>query len=178
MPNHILIVDDEPAILDTLSSILQDESYEVSVAKGGQEALKFIKADSPPDLVLLDIWMPDLDGIETLQRAMEAHPRLLVIMMSGHGSIESAVKAIKLGAYDYIEKPLSLEKVTLLVRHALHERRLEVENRGLRERAGRRFRLVGGDGGLGDARGPVAPAGPAPSRVLISGENGTGKELV
>src|SRR3989442_222332 len=142
MPNHILIVDDEPAILDTLSSILQDESYEVSVARGGQEALKFIKADSPPDLVLLDIWMPDLDGIETLQRAMEAHPRLLVIMMSGHGSIESAVKAIKLGAYDYIEKPLSLEKVTLLVRHALHERRLELENRDLRERAGRQAKVL------------------------------------
>src|SRR5437867_4267338 len=152
MPNHILIVDDEPAILDTLSSILQDESYEVSVAKGGQEALKFIKADSPPDLVLLDIWMPDLDGIETLQRAMEAHPRLLVIMMSGHGSIESAVKAIKLGAYDYIEKPLSLEKVTLLVRHALHERRLELENRDLRERAGRRFKLVDEGGGMRLAR--------------------------
>src|SRR2546428_3270337 len=178
MPNHILIVDDEPAILDTLSSILQDESYEVSVAKGGQEALKFIKADSPPDLVLLDIWMPDLDGIETLQRAMEAHPRLLVIMMSGHGSIESAVKAIKLGAYDYIEKPLSLEKVTLLVRHALHERRLELENRDLRERAGRRVKLVGGSVVMVELRRQVANAGPAPSRVLISGENGTGKELV
>src|SRR5438034_9669965 len=178
MPNHILIVDDEQAILDTLSSILQDESYEVSVAKGGQEALKFIKADSPPDLVLLDIWMPDLDGIETLQRAMEAHPRLLVIMMSGHGSIESAVKAIKLGAYDYIEKPLSLEKVTLLVRHALHERRLELENRDVWDRAGRRFKLVGDRVVMVELRRQIATAGPAPSRVLISGESGTGKELV
>src|SRR5437867_11459529 len=115
MPNHILIVDDEPGILDTLSGILQDESYEVSVAKGGQEALKLIKADSPPHLVLLDIWMPDLDGIETLQRAMEAHPRLLVIMMSGHGSTESAVTASKLGANDYLEKPLPRERATLLV---------------------------------------------------------------
>jgi len=178
MPNHILIVDDEPAILDTLSGILQDESYEVSVAKGGQEALKIIKADSPPDLVLLDIWMPDLDGIETLQRAMEVHPRLLVVMMSGHGSIESAVKAIKLGAYDYIEKPLSLEKITLLVKHALHERRLELENRDLRERAGRRFKLVGESVVMVELRRQIATAGPAPSRVLISGENGTGKELV
>src|SRR3989441_457925 len=150
----------------------------VGIQKGGQEALKFIKADSPPDLVLLDIWMPDLDGIETLQRAMEAHPRLLVIMMSGHGSIESAVKAIKLGAYDYIEKPLSLEKVTLLVRHALHERRLELENRDLRERAGRRFKLVGDSVVMVELRRQIATAGPAPSRVLISGENGTGKELV
>jgi len=178
MANHLLIVDDEPAILDTLSDILQDEGYEVSLAKGGQDALKLIKTDSPPDLVLLDIWMPDLDGIETLQRAMEVHPRLLVVMMSGHGSIESAVKAIKLGAYDYIEKPLSLEKVTLLVRHALHERRLELENRDLRERAVRRFKLVGDSVVMVELRRQIATAGPAPSRVLISGENGTGKELV
>src|SRR2546426_457963 len=178
MPNHILIVDDEPGILDALSGILQDESYEVSVAKGGQEALKVIKADPPPDLVLLDIWMPDLDGIETLQRAMEAHPRLLVIMMSGHGSIESAVKAIKLGAYDFIEKPLSLDKVTLLVRHALHERRLELENRALKERAVRRFKLVGDSVVMFELRRQIGTAGPAPSRVLITGENGTGKELV
>ena len=178
MPNHILIVDDEPGILDTLSGILQDESYEVSVAKGGQDALKLIKSDSPPDLVLLDIWMPDLDGIETLQRAMEAHPRLLVIMMSGHGSIESAVKAIKLGAYDFIEKPLSLDKVTLLVRHALHERRLELENRALKERAVRRFKLVGDSVVMVELRRQIGTAGPAPSRVLITGENGTGKELV
>src|SRR3989442_6108775 len=149
MPNHILIVDDEPAILDTLSSILQDESYEVSVAKGGQEALKFIKADSPPDLVLLDIWMPDLDGIETLQRAMEAHPRLLVIMMSGHGSIESAVKAINLGAFDYIEKPLFPVKVTLFGRHALHQRRLQLENRDLLEQAGHRVQLEGDTAAVG-----------------------------
>ena len=102
MPNNILIVDDEPAILDTLSGILQDEGYEVSLAKDGQEAIKLIRSDPAPDLVLLDIWMPDLDGIETLRRALETNPRLLVVMMSGHGSIESAVKAIKLGAYDYI----------------------------------------------------------------------------
>src|SRR5207302_1237653 len=122
--------------------------------------------------------MPDLDGIETLQRAMEVHPRLLVVMMSGHGSIESAVKASKLGAYDYIEKPLSLEKITLLVKHALHERRLELENRALRERAGRRFKLVGESVVMVELRRQIATAGPAPSRVLISGENGTGKELV
>jgi two-component system nitrogen regulation response regulator NtrX len=178
MPNHILIVDDEPAILDTLSSILQDEGYEISLAKDGQEALRLLRADAPPDLVLLDIWMPDLDGIETLRRALQTNPRLLVVMMSGHGSIESAVKAIKLGAYDYIEKPLSLEKITILIKHALHERNLEQENRSLKEQAARRVKMVGESVVMNELRHQIAMAGPAPSRVLISGENGTGKELV
>jgi len=178
MPNHILIVDDEPAILDTLSSILQDEGYEISLAKDGQEALRLLRADAAPDLVLLDIWMPDLDGIETLRRALQTNPRLLVVMMSGHGSIESAVKAIKLGAYDYIEKPLSLEKITILIKHALHERNLEQENRSLKEQAARRVKMVGESVVMNELRHQIAMAGPAPSRVLISGENGTGKELV
>ena len=94
MSTRILVVDDEPAILNALTGILEDEGYDVSVAKGGQEALKLIKAD-PPDLVFLDIWMPDLDGIEALRRALDLVPHLQVVMMSGHGSIESAVKAIK-----------------------------------------------------------------------------------
>jgi len=178
MANHILIVDDEPAILDTLSGILQDEGYEVSPAKDGQEALKLVRAEPAPDLVLLDIWMPDLDGIETLRRMMEMRPRPLVVMMSGHGSIESAVKAIKLGAYDYIEKPLSLDKVTLLVRHALHEHKLEQENRSLKEQAARRVKMVGDGSVMNELRHQISMAGPANSRVLISGENGTGKELV
>ena len=178
MANHILIVDDEPAILDTLSGILQDEGYEVSSAKDGQEALKLVRTEPPPDLVLLDIWMPDLDGIETLRRMMEMRPYPMVVMMSGHGSIESAVKAIKLGAYDYIEKPLSLEKVTLLVRHALRERKLEQENRSLKERAAGRVKMVGDSSVMIELRHQISMAGPANSRVLISGENGTGKELV
>ena len=178
MSHHILIVDDEPAILDTLSSILQDEGYEISLAKDGQEALKLIRSDPAPDLVLLDIWMPDLDGIETLRRALETNQRLLVVMMSGHGSIESAVKAIKLGAYDYIEKPLSLEKITILIKHALHERNLEQENRSLKEQAGRRVKMVGDSVVMNELRHQISMAGPAPSRVLISGDNGTGKELV
>ncbi len=178
MSNQILIVDDEPAILDTLSGILQDEGYEVSSAKDGQEALKLVRAEPAPDLVLLDIWMPDLDGIETLRRALQTNPRLLVVMMSGHGSIESAVKAIKLGAYDYIEKPLSLEKITILIKHALHERNLEQENRSLKEQATRRVKMVGESVVMNELRHQIAMAGPVPSRVLISGENGTGKELV
>ena len=117
MSASILVVDDEEAIVSSLSSILQDEGYEVSVAKSGAEALKTYMAD-PPDLMLLDIWMPDMDGLETLRRIREFVPTAQVMVMSGHGSIETAVKAIKLGAYDYIEKPLSLENVTLRVKHA------------------------------------------------------------
>src|SRR5256886_2038639 len=164
MNTRILIVDDEPAILNALTGILEDEGYDVLAAKNGPEALKLIKAE-PPDLVFLDIWMPEMDGIETLRRALESVPHLQVVMMSGHGSIESAVKAIKLGAYDYIEKPLSLEKVTLLIRHALHELKLELENRDLRERAVRRVKLVGDSVGMVERRRPIATAGTAPRPV-------------
>ncbi len=177
MAESILIVDDEPAILNSLSKILEDEGYQVAVAKSGGESLKLISAD-PPDLVLLDIWMPEVDGLETLRRAREQAPRLLVMMMSGHGSIETAVKAIKLGAYDYIEKPLSLDNVTLRVRHALDQRRLEEENLSLRTKVERRFELVGTSAAMQRLRQLIATAGPTSGRVLISGENGTGKELV
>jgi len=178
MAGRLLLVDDEPAILDALSGILQDEGYDILTARDGQEALTLVKSDPAPDLVLLDIWMPGLDGLETLRRMMGLRPRPLVVMMSGHGSIESTVTAIKLGAYDYIEKPLSLDKVTLLVRHALRERRLEQENRSLKERASRHLKMVGESAAMRDLRHQIEMAGPAPSRVLISGENGTGKELV
>src|SRR5213080_4141038 len=177
MSESILIVDDEVAILNSLSPILEDEGYQVTVAKSGGEALKILVAEQP-DLMLLDIWMPEMDGLETLKRAREQMPKLLVVMMSGHGSIETAVKAIKLGAYDYIEKPLSLENVTLRVRHALDQRRLEEENLSLRTKVERRFELVGTAPSMQRLRRLIATAGPTSGRVLISGENGTGKELV
>jgi two-component system, NtrC family, nitrogen regulation response regulator NtrX len=177
MPASILIVDDEEAILMSLSSILQDEGYEVVVAKNGAEALRVYTLD-PPDLMLLDIWMPEMDGMETLRRVRELVPSAQVMMMSGHGSIETAVKAIKLGAYDYIEKPLSLENVTLRVRHALDQYRLEQENRTLRTTVQRKFELVGQSPAMQQLRQLIETAGPTNSRVLIGGENGTGKELV
>lgn len=177
MSESILIVDDEVAILNSLSPILEDEGYQVTVAKNGAEALKTLVSE-PPDLMLLDIWMPEMDGLETLKRAREQMPKLLVVMMSGHGSIETAVRAIKLGAYDYIEKPLSLENVTLRIRHALDQRRLEEENQSLRTKVERRFDLVGTSPAMQRLRQLIATAGPTNGRVLISGENGTGKELV
>jgi len=177
MSASILVVDDEEAIVSSLSSILQDEGYEVSVAKSGTEALKSYMAD-PPDLMLLDIWMPDMDGLETLRRIREIVPTAQVMVMSGHGSIETAVKAIKLGAYDYIEKPLSLENVTLRVKHALEQYRLEEENRSLRTKVQRKFELVGQSPAMQQLRQLIDTAGPTNSRVLVGGENGTGKELV
>lgn len=177
MSASILIVDDEVSILNSLSSILEDEGYDVSVAKSGVEALKLC-ATSPPELMMLDIWMPEMDGLETLRRLRELVPNTQVMMMSGHGSIETAVKAIKLGAYDYIEKPLSLENVTLRVKHALDQHRLEQENRTLRTKVERKFELIGHSPAMQQLKHLIETAGPTNSRVLIGGENGTGKELV
>jgi two-component system nitrogen regulation response regulator NtrX len=177
MSASILVVDDEESILSSLSSILEDEGYQVSVGKSGADAIRAYTTD-PPDLMLLDIWMPEMDGLETLRRIRELVPTAQVMMMSGHGSIETAVKAIKLGAYDYIEKPLSLENVTLRVKHALDQYRLEQENRSLRTKVQRKFELVGQSPAMQQLRQLIATAGPTNSRVLIGGENGTGKELV
>ncbi|TKB70504.1 MAG: sigma-54-dependent Fis family transcriptional regulator, partial [Nitrospira sp.] len=177
MPESILVVDDEPAILDSLSKILEDEGYHVTPAKSGAEALRTLSTD-PHDLILLDIWMPELDGLETLKRVRDQWPRQQVLMMSGHGSIETAVRSIKLGAYDYIEKPLSLENVTLRVRHALDQHRLEEENLKLRTKVEGRYELVGMSPAMQRLRAMIATAGPTSGRVLLSGENGTGKELV
>ncbi len=177
MSASILVVDDEEAILTSLSSILEDEGYHVAVGKSGVEALRVYTTD-PPDLMLLDIWMPEMDGLETLRRVRELVPTAQVMMMSGHGSIETAVKAIKLGAYDYIEKPLSLENVTLRVKHALDQYRLEQENRSLRTKVQKKFELVGQSPTMQQLRQLIDTAGPTNSRVLIGGENGTGKELV
>src|SRR5437764_2089386 len=138
MSEAVLIVDDEPAILNSLSKSLEDEGHQVIVAKSGQEALKVI-ANEAPALVLLDIMMPEMDGLETLKRAREQAPKLQILMMSGHGTIETAVKAMRLGAYGFIEKPMTLENVVQQVRHALETYRLEEENLTLRSKLERRF---------------------------------------
>ena len=129
----VLVVDDEPSILQSLGGLLSDEGFEVLTASNGYEALKIIETDTP-DLVLLDIWMPGLDGIDTLQEIKINNPQIQVIIITGHGTIETAVKATKLGAYDLIEKPLSIDKVIVAINNALHFRRLEEENQYLRKK--------------------------------------------
>jgi len=173
----ICLVDDEPEILNALRGILEDEGYQVVTAHSGYEALKVIRSELP-DLVLLDIWMPDLDGLETLKQIRQQFATIFVIMMSGHGTIETAVTATKLGAYDYMEKPLDREKVLILVKNALHQRKLEEENLTLRIQVERRFELVGSSPAMKRLKELIAMAAPANSWVLLSGANGTGKELV
>ncbi len=177
MKKTILIVDDEPAILSTLSEVLKDEGYNVAVASSGEAAQKIVLTLAP-DLAFLDVWMSGIDGIKTLEQIRTIHPELPVIVMSGHGSIETAVRAIKRGAYDFVEKPLSLDKVVLMAQHALNEQQLAKENLLLRHQIEKRHEIIGTSPSIQQLREQIAKAGPTQSRILISGENGTGKELV
>ena len=173
----ILIVDDEAGVRSSLAAVLRDEGYAVDTAESGEACLERTTRETP-DVILLDIWLPGLDGLATLERLRERRVDAEVIMISGHASVEAAVRATKLGAFDFIEKPLSIDKTVLAVRNALRQRRLEVENRQLRARVDRRLVIVGASLSMEQLRDHVAMAAPSNGRVLISGENGTGKELV
>jgi two-component system nitrogen regulation response regulator NtrX len=174
---HILIVDDEKAIRTTLRGVLEDEGYRVSAVGSGPEAIALVQEEAP-DLVFLDIWMAGMDGLEALAELKRLRPESAVVMISGHGTIETAVKATKLGAYDFVEKPLSLEKTLLAAARALEHSRLERENRDLRERLERGQEIVGRSPLIDELRAQIATAAPTNGRVLIHGENGSGKELV
>jgi two-component system, NtrC family, nitrogen regulation response regulator NtrX len=174
---HILIVDDEPAIQSTLRGVLEDEGYRITAVGSGEDALAVV-GDESPDLVFLDIWMPGKDGLQTLADLKRQRPEVTVVMISGHGTIETAVKATRLGAYDFIEKPLSLEKTLLIVSRALEHARLERENASLRERLEERRTIIGESPAIRQLREQIATAAPTNGRVLIHGENGSGKELV
>jgi len=177
MTKQILVVDDEERIRQSLQGVLKDEGYEVVEAKDGVQALKQIENEAP-DLILLDIWMPGMDGIETLERIKGQTPNLPVIMISGHANVEMAVKATKLGAYDFIEKPLSLEKVLLTVNNALIFSKLEQENRALRQEIRQKYEIVGHSPEILQLKEQIKIVAPTNGWVLITGENGTGKELV
>jgi len=177
MARTILVVDDEESIIQSLNGILTDEGFEVISANSGVAAIEKIEKVMP-DLVLLDIWMPDMDGIHTLIKIKEALPHLQVIMMSGHGTIETAVKATKLGAYDFIEKPLSLEKVLLSINNALDYFRLEEEISLLKKKEREKYRITGESPAIRQLKEQIKIVAPTNAWVLISGENGTGKELV
>ena len=177
MPDHILIVDDEKGILSALSGVLEDEGYTIATAGNGIDALKKIGSDAP-SVVLLDIWLPDIDGLEVLKEIRNAHKGIVVIVMSGHGTIETAVKATKLGAYDYIEKPLSMERVILLVKHAIEQQRLELENVQLRGKFEKWKEIIGESLLMRSLKEQIRIVGATSSRVLVTGENGTGKEMV
>ncbi|MCX5717759.1 MAG: sigma-54 dependent transcriptional regulator [Nitrospirae bacterium] len=172
----ILIVDDEEGIRESLSGILEDEGYDILTADSGEEAVKILR-ETFPDLIFLDIWLTGMDGIKTLQEIKAMKPDVPVIMISGHGSIELAVKATQTGAYDFLEKPLSLERVLLVSKRAIEKRTLERENIILKENLTRKWKLVGESQKIRDLREQVEMAARSNSRVLIFGESGTGKEV-
>src|SRR3989475_7562924 len=174
---RILIVDDEPGIRQSLKGVFEDEGFTTEAVARGEECLKKIESNSY-DLVLLDIWLPGADGLETLRRLREKSPDTRVVMISGHATIATAVSATKVGAYDFIEKPLSLEHTLLIARNALSHRRLEKANDLLRHQLEDRFNIVGESIPGKALRKQMAIVAPTNSRVLIYGESGTGKELV
>ena len=175
--SSVLIVDDEAGVRSALGGVLRDEGYLVEAVESGEACLeRTLRAAF--DVIILDIWLPGMDGLATLARLQERRVDAPVVMISGHGNIESAVRAIKMGAFDFVEKPLSLEKTVLVVANAVRQRRLEAENRELRATVVRRHTIVGNSYAMGQLLEQVAMAAPTNGRVLIYGENGTGKELI
>lgn len=178
MTSHVvLIVDDEKGVQTSVRGILEDAGFESIAVSSGEEALEVLSKEKFP-VILLDIWLPGMDGLETLSRMREICPGSVVVMISGHGSIETAVRSTKLGAFDFIEKPLSLDKTLLVVKNAFRQYQLEEDNRRLRDQIERENRMIGDSVPMQALRQQIAFAAPTNGRVLISGENGTGKELV
>ncbi len=177
MSRLVLVIDDEKSIQQSLAGALKDEGYRVSLASSGREGLEILKAEKP-DFVLLDIWMTEMDGLETLKHIKCEQPDQIVIMMSGHGTIETAVKATKLGAFDFIEKPLSLEKLLVLLQNASNVRDLSRENQALRKQVRKHKGLIGESPAMKQIHELIRRVAPTTGSVLITGENGTGKEVV
>jgi two-component system nitrogen regulation response regulator NtrX len=178
-PRHILVVDDEPEIRKSLAGVLEDEGYTVDVADSGESCLAALPG-AEYQLVLLDIWLPGMDGMEVLSRIQEIalNERPVVVVISGHGSIEAAVKATKLGAFDFLEKPLTIQKISVVVKNALEHRSLTLENSRLKQDSPSRYRIIGESVPMKALRQQLTLMAGTNGRVLIFGESGTGKELV
>src|SRR5512146_3288485 len=174
---HVLIVDDESGIRQSLSGVLEDEGYKPSSADSAEECLEVLRK-SHYDVVLLDIWLPGMDGLEALEKIKEFDDRPEVVMISRHGSIESAVRATKLGAYDFLEKPLSLDKTLIVVKNAAEARRLRSENTELKRQMVSKSVIVGDSVPMKALRQQIGLMAPTNARVLIYGASGTGRELV
>jgi len=173
----LLIVDDEAGIRQSLGHVLRDEGYRVEAVESGEACLDFL-GKKACDVVLLDIWLPGMDGLQALEKIRARENPPVVIMISGHGNIETAVRATKLGAFDFIEKPLSIDKTLLIVKHALEQLELAAQNRQLREELRGQYRIIGESIPMKALRQQMSLAAPTNGRVLVYGESGTGKELV
>ncbi|MBY0479669.1 MAG: sigma-54 dependent transcriptional regulator [Chitinophagaceae bacterium] len=175
--SHILIVDDEKAIRKTLSEILSYEGYQIDDAENGEEGLKKIK-EKNYDVVLCDIKMPKVDGLEFLEKARESHPDLPIIMISGHGTIETAVEAVKKGAFDYVAKPPDLNRLLITIRNAMDKQTLVTETKVLKRKVSKVQEMIGESAALKKIKDTIDKVAPTDARVLVTGENGSGKELV
>lgn len=172
----ILIIDDEAPIRDVLSASLKDEGYAVKTAEDGEKGLVALR-EFQPDIALLDIWMPGVDGIEVLTRAREQFPQVDFVMISGHGTIETAVKATKLGAWDFIEKPLSMDKISIVIQNVRQYRQEKEEKSALLNKLRRSIAMVGEAPAMIQIKQLISRVAPTQSWILITGENGTGREL-
>lgn len=173
----ILVIDDERAIRNTLKEILEYENYNVDLAENANQALKTIK-QTEYDIMLCDIKMPDIDGIELLPQIIDIQPDASIIMISGHGNIDTAVEAIKKGAYDFIEKPLDLNRLLITIRNGLDKSNLVVETKKLRKKVDQKYEIIGTSKKINDVLRITDKVAPTDARVLITGANGTGKELI
>jgi two-component system nitrogen regulation response regulator NtrX len=177
MNPRILVIDDEAAIRDSLKMTLEYQGYEVLTAATGEEGIAQVEREAP-DMVFLDVKMPGMDGIEVLQRLRHVVDSLPIVVISGHGTVSTAVEATKLGAFDFIEKPPESERLLVTVRNAMDSRRLRTENRSFKRDAEKRYQIIGDSPLLGRVRESIAKAAPTNATVLIWGESGVGKELV
>src|SRR5215510_2137072 len=177
MSESILIVDDERGIRETLSAVLRDEGFNTDAVASGEECLKAI-ARRAYGCILLDVWLPGISGLDTLKQIRESNSDAAVVIISGHGNVETAVRATKLGAFDFIEKPLSIEKTILTIRNALRQRQLERANAEMAAELKEEYEMVGESVTMRALRKQIAVVAPTDGRVLISGESGAGKELV